>query len=226
MFQIHEKYESFRMASKQLLRKQVKELLKGLNQNELAHQSAVLATTTLSLIKDYKNIACFMSMDHSEVKTNSLIEQLFEQGKVVYLPRCSSTRSSSQVSIRSTDSGHHTHLVFYKMKNMDAVVALKPEGKYQLREPIRLEPEPLPPKGLEVILVPGVAFSLKNGARMGHGAGYYDDYISRHIHYTGRRPLLIGLALDQQIVDEVPIDPHDQTMDCIICGNGTVKWFK
>ena len=164
-------------------------------------------------------------MDHSEMKTEMLIESMFEQGKVVYLPRCSYTKSSSQVSLRKSESGHHGHLVFYCMSSMEQVNSLSPCGKYKLREPKMTYPEPLPPKNLEVILVPGVVFSMKTGGRMGHGAGYYDDYITRHVHYTGKRPLLIGLALEEQIVDSVPVEPHDHPMDCIVCGDGTVKWF-
>ncbi|KAG0681376.1 5,10-methenyltetrahydrofolate synthetase [Kluyveromyces marxianus] len=77
----------------------------------------------------------------------------------------------------------------------------------------------------QVILMPGVAFSKKNGARMGHGAGYYDDYITRHLHYTGKKPLLVGLALKEQLVDDVPVEEHDYTVDCLVSGDGEVTWY-
>lgn len=217
---------------KQVLRTQVKQALRAITQRELVQQSETLSRLALRVIdaNGYRHVACFLNMEHSEVKTEPLLESLFREGRTVYLPRCTTTRVSKQKILRGNPQAdqpadHHAHLTFYAMRSIEQVRALKPQGKYQLREPEAVDPEPLPPQELEVILMPGVAFSKKNGARMGHGAGYYDDYITRHLHYTGKKPLLVGLALKEQLVDDVPVEEHDYTVDCLVSGDGEVTWY-
>lgn len=69
-------------------------------------------------------------------------------------------------------------------------------------------PEPTP--GLEealeetaLLIVPGVAFD-RNCHRCGYGKGFYDRYLRAHpMHPT------IGMALDFQIMDEVPCEEFD-----------------
>ena len=75
-------------------------------------------------------------------------------------------------------------------------------GIKQLRErPIRRE-EALSSGGLDVILVPGVADS-RTDQRLGNGFGYYDNYLMKCFEGESR-PLLIGLAFSQQMVESLP----------------------
>jgi len=62
---------------------------------------------------------------------------------------------------------------------------------------------------IEVILVPGLAFD-KNCFRLGYGGGYYDKLLSEK---TG---LAVGLAYEEQIISELPIEKHDKKLDFII----------
>lgn len=61
----------------------------------------------------------------------------------------------------------------------------------------------------EVLIVPGRAFSPK-GDRLGRGKGYYDKYLH---HFGG---LKIGVCLEAQLVEDVPVDSHDQPVDYIV----------
>lgn len=209
--------------SKAGLRSTVNKALRSLSQDELERQSSTICESLAPLLAGYGSVACYMSMDSCEVKTGQILEQLFDAGKEVYLPRCTSTRETGQVVLREGVNSH-PQLTFHRMVSLQQVQQLQPSGKYQLREPVKETPAPLPPT-LDAILVPGVAFSLGNGARMGHGAGFYDDYIHRSLHYNKARPLLVGLALKEQIVGHIPMEPHDFPMDCIVAGDGTVRWF-
>ena len=73
--------------------------------------------------------------------------------------------------------------------------------------------EPILPEDLayllDVVLVPGVAFDL-GGRRLGRGAGYYDRLL------TGVRGTTCGVAFDEQISGELPVEPHDVHVNCIL----------
>lgn len=67
------------------------------------------------------------------------------------------------------------------------------------------------PRAIDLIVVPGVAFT-KNGVRMGRGKGYYDKYMSQE----GFRAHKIGVCYAEQVLDELPAEPHDIMMDSLI----------
>ena len=67
---------------------------------------------------------------------------------------------------------------------------------------------------IDLIIVPGLAFD-KDLNRLGFGRGYYDKYLSNKNIYK------IGLAFDEQIVDEVPHDKLDIRMDMVITNKKT-----
>lgn len=61
---------------------------------------------------------------------------------------------------------------------------------------------------IDLILVPGLSFDL-SGYRMGHGAGYYDRYLS------GFRGHTIGLCFESRLSDSIPRDEYDLPVDFI-----------
>ena len=81
-------------------------------------------------------------------------------------------------------------------------------GKYGIREPSAVCAD-VPLNQLDFILVPGVAFDL-NGGRLGRGQGYYDRLLAEV------RGMTCGVAFEQQIVGEVPAEPHDVRLNCIL----------
>jgi 5-formyltetrahydrofolate cyclo-ligase len=81
-------------------------------------------------------------------------------------------------------------------------------GKFGIREP-RVSCPIIPLNRLDLVLVPGVAFDL-NGHRLGRGKGYYDRLLA---HAAGSA---CGVAFDQQIVRQVPSEPHDVQLSCIL----------
>jgi 5-formyltetrahydrofolate cyclo-ligase len=81
-------------------------------------------------------------------------------------------------------------------------------GKFGIREPRESCPI-IPLNRLDFVLVPGVAFDL-NGHRLGRGKGYYDRLLAMSAGST------CGVAFDQQIVSQVPSEPHDVRLSCIL----------
>ncbi len=61
------------------------------------------------------------------------------------------------------------------------------------------------PDEFDLVLVPGVAFDA-GCARLGFGGGFYDALLPS----LSPGAVTIGLAYDEQMVDEVPREPHDE----------------
>ena len=80
-------------------------------------------------------------------------------------------------------------------------------------------------RGLDLIVVPGVAFDVKC-RRLGHGKGYYDTFFARYRDTLGgKMPLLVGLALKEQVLPEgesVPVDSTDWNVDILVVGDGRI----
>jgi len=74
------------------------------------------------------------------------------------------------------------------------------------------EPPPpwLPPTALEsvsTVLVPALAVD-RHGVRLGRGAGFYD----RSLGFRDPAARLIAVVGDDELVDELPVEPHDIAM--------------
>lgn len=66
-------------------------------------------------------------------------------------------------------------------------------------------------EALDMAIVPLVAFD-RAGARLGYGGGCYDRYLPM----LSPACQIIGIAFDEQRVDHVPTDTHDQPLPHII----------
>ena len=67
----------------------------------------------------------------------------------------------------------------------------------------------LDPAEVGFVIVPGLAFTVA-GDRLGYGAGYYDRFLPT-VHVPN-----VGVCFDEQIVDELPVEPHDVRVDRVI----------
>lgn len=77
-----------------------------------------------------------------------------------------------------------------------------------------------------VLLVPLIAFDAA-GNRLGYGAGYYDRTVAafRKAALNNEGAITaIGLAYDEQEVDAVPAEAHDQRLDAVMTDRRTL-WF-
>jgi 5-formyltetrahydrofolate cyclo-ligase len=81
-------------------------------------------------------------------------------------------------------------------------------GRFGIPEPNQSSPEGRL-IALDLIFVPGIGFSF-DGARLGRGKGYYDRLLAE---VSGTK---CGVAFEWQITPEVPTDPHDIRLDCVV----------
>lgn len=65
------------------------------------------------------------------------------------------------------------------------------------------------------MIAPGAAFT-RNGGRLGHGKGYYDSFFKRVEAVQGKPVFKIGLAFNEQIVDNVPLTERDVLLDLVL----------
>lgn len=92
-------------------------------------------------------------------------------------------------------------------------------GVFGILEPLP-DAVPVAREDLYIICVPGLAFDACGG-RLGYGRGYYDQYLQTSA--GGRSPVLIGVGYDFQLLDSVPMEPHDKRLDYIITPSCTLK---
>lgn len=76
----------------------------------------------------------------------------------------------------------------------------------------------LEPDWPDVVIVPGVAFTT-TGDRLGQGGGWYDRFLPKLRSGT----VTIGVGFEPQIVEELPTEPHDVRLDCVVTENGP-RW--
>lgn len=62
----------------------------------------------------------------------------------------------------------------------------------------------------EVLFVPLLGFTA-NGARLGQGGGHYDRWLADHPD-----TLTIGMAWDAQLVEQLPVEPHDRALTAVV----------
>ena len=64
-------------------------------------------------------------------------------------------------------------------------------------------------KQLDLALVPGIGFTL-DGGRLGRGKGYFDRLLAEVPGFK------CGVAFDCQVTAEIPLEPHDVRLNCIL----------
>lgn len=90
------------------------------------------------------------------------------------------------------------------------------EGKtVVVSEPSPSAPPPADPATVDVVLVPGVAFTA-GGLRLGQGGGWYDRFLAR----LRDDSVAIGVCFEPQLVDELPTAEHDAVLDLVVTDAG------
>lgn len=88
-------------------------------------------------------------------------------------------------------------------------------GRFGLLEPLgpRLGPTAL--GTADVVVVPALAVA-RDGIRLGRGGGYYD----RALQYVRDDAVLVALVFDDELLDELPSEPHDRRVTAVVTPSG------
>jgi 5-formyltetrahydrofolate cyclo-ligase len=180
-------------ASKQELRAQaIARRRQQPDKDELSRQ--ILAR--LVALPEYKNartVMTYVSMP-DEVRTEPLLKDAWAKGRRVVVPFCVGNV-----------------LQLFVLESLDELTP----GTLGILEPrpeLRSHADRVAdPSELDLVVVPGVVFD-RQGGRVGYGKGYYDGLLKRVRPATG----VIALAFECQLVDRVPMLPHDVPMQKIL----------
>ena len=194
--------------AKKKLRAEIDAKLRQLTANEIEQQSKQVHEKlfTLTEFRTANRIGLYLSLP-SEVDTVRILEQCFAQGKQCFVPRY-------QPKSR--------HMDFVQLHSMADYESLPVEPKWQIKQPDPKEDrakrtEALYSGGLDLLLMPGVAFTIKSGLRLGHGMGYFDTWLARCAATPNiLQPLKVALALDEQLVNDLPVTKWDVRIDRVI----------
>lgn len=117
-------------------------------------------------------------------------------------------RAGSKTLIMSKVDKATRALKLYQVDDLDTQLA---PGIWGIREPDPDRCAPFSPDAVEFVLMPGCVFDVKCG-RIGYGAGFYDKLLAP----LAPMPYLAAAAFDVQVIDEVPMEAHDQRLDRVI----------
>lgn len=168
--------------AKAAVRRQVREMMGRISPAELAERSK----KACERVRGSAYFACARTVLlyaplPGELDVSTLIQDCLTEGRTVALPRV----DWEQVTMAP------------------AKIDSFPEGLVETKFGVR---EPGPRAGavdiseLDLVVVPGIAFDLRGG-RLGRGAGFYDRFLAS----PGLKSITIGVALDAQVVMELPM---------------------
>lgn len=164
-----------------------------------------------SAYKEARRISVFLSMPRGEVSTHDIVVDALKQGKTVFVPYIhkvygvASEKGSSIMDMLALHSQEDLESLKPDSWGIPSLHADSVAGRENALYPCRdiqagaENDTGTESPGLDLILVPGVAFDKENG-RLGHGKGFYDRYLQRYKEVLSSRkeqrmPILGELAV-------------------------------
>ena len=175
------------------LRSQMRQKLATMTDDE-RHRASLAACERLTKLDAFQHAAVVMMYMPlaGEVDLTPVAIRCFQSGRTVCVPKVDwKRREMSAVEVTAFD---------------DHVMDTDEHG---LRAP--RDSRPILPSVIDLVVVPGLAFDTR-GHRLGRGGGYYDRFLKR----LRRAAAIVGLAFDQQIIDEVPADECDVSVGIVV----------
>ena len=188
------------MTTKHHLRLSLKAQRRALSAQARAHAAETVArhVGATRWLAPGRRIGLYASMTQ-ELGTAPLIALARRRGCEVFLPRIVSLRQRRMEFVPLDEARARRH-------------ALGMHEPWSTRY--------FPARFLDTIFVPSVGLDLR-GARLGHGAGFYDRALAfRRLRRQWRGPRLVGLAYSFQVVPRIPADVTDIPMDVLVTEKG------
>jgi 5-formyltetrahydrofolate cyclo-ligase len=176
------------------LREETIKQLAALPDKEIAEKTKAIENRLFDFANFLEaKIALMYVHNKSEVPTENILRRSYDYNKIVVLPAY------------DTENFGMTPM---KVDDLDTDLRVGPRG---ILEPDEARCKLVPIERIDIAIIPAIALDEKGG-RIGSGEGYYDRLIPR-LAITTRK---VALALEDQIIPQVPIESHDKHVDIII----------
>jgi 5-formyltetrahydrofolate cyclo-ligase len=184
---------------KEYLRKDLLKKRNNLSNLEVIKKSSHIKKRLFNMneYKKSQTIFYYISYDN-EVYTHDMIKKSILDNKNIVVP------VSDKINRK---------LILSKLDKWDDLEI----GSYNVLEPKKKCIKKTSIDKIDLILVPGVGFDIK-GNRIGHGMGYFDKLL-KDSNYLDH----IGLAFELQIIDFIPTEKHDISVNKIITENRIIN---
>ena len=175
---------------KDKIRKEILAKRNILSDKDINKKSDLIIKNLASYIENVQNIMIFMDMK-TEVKITKLLE-LYPK-KNFFISKITNSKNREM----KINKYNKNELILHKF------------GYYESSSNDFYDEEIL-----DVVIVPALAFDSKKN-RIGFGGGYYDTFLEK-VRKKNNKVLFIGVCYDFQIIDSVPTEKHDVTLDFVI----------
>ena len=180
--------------SKEEIRRNIFKKRLSLSSREIkdkSHQIFLNLVKTTEFL-NFQNIMFYVAT-RSEVQTEEMIKASIKMGKKIFIP---------VILTNCIDLTPSRLIDFDRELEKGKKGILEPKKEYQ-----RL----FPPKNIDLIILPGIAFD-PFGNRIGRGLGYYDNFLKKVSPSTK----LTALAFEMQIMKKLPSQEKDIPVHKII----------
>ncbi len=168
---------------------------------ELNRKSVFIGESLFNLREFSKaGTVMFYNSKASEVRTQDMVRRALDMGKRVVVPVMDTLEY---------------RLFLSELRDFDTELCI---GTFQVPEPRDECIRPVSPEEVDIFILPGVAFD-RRGSRLGFGGGYFDKLLKQ----TKRGALFLGLAFQEQMVEEIPQAPHDIPVHMVITEKEVIK---
>ena len=175
---------------KDKIRKEILAKRNILSDKDINKKSDLIIKNLVSYIENIQNIMIFMDMK-TEVKITKLLE-LYPK-KNFFISKITNSKNREM----KINKYNKNELILHKF------------GYYESSSNDFYDEEIL-----DVVIVPALAFDSKKN-RIGFGGGYYDTFLEK-VRQKNNKVLFIGVCYDFQIIDSVPTEKHDITLDFVV----------
>lgn len=187
--------QSILFEEKNQLRRSLKERRAAISEQDRQNYSARIANRLYEIPELQSASIVFAYISYSsEVITHDILKRLLEDGKTVVVPKILSKEKMVSQQLESWDVLEPAELGI-----------LAPTRGDIIDDPV------------DVAITPGLGFT-EAGHRIGFGAGYYDRWFAKH-----EVRLKVALALETQIVEQLPIEDTDIPVDIILTEKRMIK---
>ena len=178
---------------KDKIRKEILAKRNILSDKDINKKSDLIIKNLTSYIENVQNIMIFMDMK-TEVKITKLLE--LHPKKNFFISKITNSKNREM----KINKYNKNELILHKF------------GYYESSSNDFYDEEIL-----DVVIVPALAFDSKKN-RIGCGGGYYDTFLEK-VRQKNNKALFIGVCYDFQIIDNIPTEKHDVTLDFVVSEN-------